>query len=466
MKINTKVKILGYSFLIGTALSACKKNETLESSLLKNNGKNLASASDGKWDLLGYGYDATGEYANSSAGKFKVINIELLKSTFPSRVEEDKSSTKTQEIISGENAVTYLDSLTNKFDNTLTVPDKNNEKTPMFTLTVSNNYGGADAFSSKYVYSSYFLKLQQKRVKLNADIQLLRSYLDADFAYDLQTKTAQYIVQQYGTHVLTDIVLGAKLSALYRGETSKTDRRSAATTGVKFNILGIFGIDTRTSSGSQEINENTNQWLSFKAIGGEPSASLFGTLQTNVISSPPISTTAWENSSTIENAELIDISTNGMIPIYDLIADQSKSTEVKAYVATYITSKRPVLQVSAPANGTFMRNESTGQVYIVMDGKLRYIQNQSILYGLFEFKESMLSHYSAAQMATYPMGTPISPSNGLINNSPSGIVYFRELNVLRRIPNMTIKERYHFNWNIIQNVNSIAGYTIGGDMTM
>lgn len=162
--------------------------------------------------------------------------------------------------------------------------------------------------------------------------------MDPNFVSDVQTKTPQYIVSQYGTHVLKDIILGAKLDVTYRAETNKSDRKEAATTGIDVNVLGIFGINTKTTETTNHTTDNTNQRLSFKAIGGEPSASLFGNIPLGS-QLPTISTKEWENSSTMENAELIDIPENGLIPIWEMIIDPIKREEVKTYIAQYIRDR-------------------------------------------------------------------------------------------------------------------------------
>lgn len=39
---------------------------------------------------------------------------------------------------------------------------------------------------------------------------MLRDYVTPEFTQDLQTKTPQQIVQDYGTHIAVDIYTGAK----------------------------------------------------------------------------------------------------------------------------------------------------------------------------------------------------------------------------------------------------------------
>ena len=119
---------------------------------------------------------------------------------------------------------------------------------------------------------------------------------------------------------------------------------------------------------------------------------------------------------------------------------------------------------SAPLEGQFVRNDNTGQVYIVIDGYLRYIPNQQVLYGLFTFNQNMLHHLTSSQLSGTPVGAAINTDNGLVNDNYTGRVYFREVNYLRYIPSLTIRDFYHFNWNAIQNSSGIYGYTVGPDM--
>lgn len=58
------------------------------------------SASDGQNDLLGYGYDVTGEFASSSASRFVVVDIPRFKTDYRTRVEWDLSSRKTAVVVS------------------------------------------------------------------------------------------------------------------------------------------------------------------------------------------------------------------------------------------------------------------------------------------------------------------------------------------------------------------------------
>jgi len=321
-------------------LSGCKKNDVPKENTgkgidkKKRDGIGTNSAGDGKNDLLGYGYDLTGEFANSSAAKFSVINVDKLKLEQPTRVEWDLSSRREGVLIAGENATSYLEKVTAKLNSSFSLFGL--QKLLLFKASISGTYSDSDAFSSKYLYSSYSHKIQQKRVKLNATNGMLRDYLTASFATDVQNETPAYIVSRYGTHVLTDIILGAKLEVLYRSTTTKIDRINASTAGVDVGVKAVFSINTGFTYDYNSTTQNFSQTLHYKTIGGEPSTSILG--NTNIVSAnpPTVNISAWENSSSLANAEMIDIAENGLIPIWDLIADPVKSDAVKTYVIQYL----------------------------------------------------------------------------------------------------------------------------------
>lgn len=292
------------------------------------------SAGDGKNDLLGYGYDVTGEYANSSASTYSVFNADALKKDYPTRVEWDLSSKQEGILTSGEDAESYLKKRALTVSSTVGVS--------AFKATITASFSSSDAFSSKYVYSSFNLIIQQKRAKINADITLLKQYLQPTFIADIKNNSAQAIVDKYGTHVLTDIILGAKLEVMYRSETTKEDRTQAASAGVDVGVGKVFSINTGYNYSDNTTKSNYGQSLHYKTYGGEPSKSLIGDISigTDV---PKVNVKDWQASSSLDNAELIDFGPNGLVPLYEFIDDPLKKEAVKTYIAQYLKANQVVL---------------------------------------------------------------------------------------------------------------------------
>ncbi|MEN5379951.1 hypothetical protein [Sphingobacterium kitahiroshimense] len=57
-------------------LTNCSKNNVTTESLLNNNSKNQLVKGDGEWDVLGHGYNVTGQYLDdSNISKAPVLDV-------------------------------------------------------------------------------------------------------------------------------------------------------------------------------------------------------------------------------------------------------------------------------------------------------------------------------------------------------------------------------------------------------
>lgn len=347
IKIANSIKVATVAGVLFSALYGCSKYDSALEKLkkpdpeLKKSGQpGILSAGDGKNDLLGYGYDVTGEYANSSASKFSVINVDALQRDQPLRVEWDLSKTQVGNLTSGENARSYLEKKSTKVKGSLN-----------FTLfkasietSFSSSSSGSSAFNSKFIYSSYDLVIKQKRVKLNADIALLKQYLQPTFIADIQNRNPADIVNAYGTHVLIDIILGAKLEVMYQSESIASERTKASEIGIDVGLKKVFNLSAglNYNYSEEEKNANFTQRLHFRTIGGDPSRSLIGQVPIGT-STPTIDISSWQSSSQVENAELIDFGENGILPLYELIDDPIKRDAVKNYIEQYLRDREAAL---------------------------------------------------------------------------------------------------------------------------
>jgi len=117
------------------------------------------------------------------------------------------------------------------------------------------------------------------------------------------------------------------------------------------------------------------------------------------------------------------------------------------------------------ADGNFVRNHATGQIYVIMEGKLRYIQTPATLNGLFVgAADNLVEYYSPAMLYSFPFGTDVSQDSGFVKYMPTGQYYLREGNLLRYVDNPNVAQRYHFNFSIAVNINSYNGYLIGSSI--
>ncbi len=383
--------------LLLAVFASCKKQSQVnlpsDQKVSKNNSLRPMSAGDGQTDVLGYGYDITGEYGTSSSAKFSVINVAALKADHPTRVELDQSTMQEGRLVAGDNAQSYLKQVSAKISSSLNIG--------IFKGTISGSYSDNDAFSSKYVYSSFSLIIQQKRLKINADYTLLKQYLQPSFLQDVQNGTPESIVNSYGTHVLTDFKLGAKLEALYRSETKKANRTVAATAGVDVSVKTIFSINTGYNYSLNDTYDNTYQTLHYRTYGGDPTKSLMGSVPLGG-GMPTINISDWQSSATPENSELIDISTGGLIPIYELIDDPTKKAAVMTYVNQYLAANQ--VNVTPVPIHVFYQPNDINHVYTAFFNDYPYQQNG------FTYLGTNFKAYASQIDGTQPVHAFYSPS--------------------------------------------------------
>lgn len=324
--------------LIATTFS-CKKSSNPTTPVVKNSVSDISVASikstnsslshvDPQYNLLGYGYDITGKYADTSSVRSLAIEVKAYDIDNPGRVVFDLSSTATTQTLNAENADSLLSQLSSRTDET------NGLK--MFKGTITTPFGGQDALSSKYVYGVFSVIIQQKRVKMMSNYDLLKNYLTPSFANDIKVLSAADLVKKYGTHILSDIVLGAKLNAYYQAESNSGNRLSAESNGLTYAISKVFGLSTGALDpvNMTELASISSPKIVYEAVGADQSKLVLNTT-TNPVS---VDITNWHLSSTRAGAAFIDISKQGLMPIYELITDPVKKAEVKAYIATYLSN--------------------------------------------------------------------------------------------------------------------------------
>ncbi len=363
-----KKTLLLLSGFLAFAMS-CKKQEIVEdrSATIQKSTKKASSAGDGDLDVLGYGYDILGEYGNSSAATFKVIDVGRLRADYPSRIDLDQSKVQTNLFVTGEDAVSFAKGLSLRTKTTIST-----SVLPLFKATITANYTDSSRFSSKYIYGNYSRIIKQKRLKINSSISLLKSYLTPEFLSDLQNYSPEYIVSHYGTHVLLDVTLGAKFDVVYRSETTEQDRKTAANVGLDLGVSTVFNLNSGYNSNTTSNQNNFSQTLRYKTVGGNPALSLIGQVTLGSNTAPTLNTDAWQNSSTPQNAELIDIGENGLVLLSDLVDDPAKKSALESYIIQYLQANQIFLtEIVATIQSSNFYN-----VFLRMDGRY-YSPNSS-----------------------------------------------------------------------------------------
>lgn len=213
-----------------------------------------------------------------------------------------------------------------------------------FKGTIGSFFSEDSAFSKKYVYGFYAEMFQYKRLKVyKGDTENFKDHLSSEFLSGIHAMTPEMLVKKYGTHVLTSIILGAKLNALYQAETSDQNRLLAQHAGYDAAMKSTFGMllsGRLDPLDSAKLRTITAPKIAFEAVGGQPG-------QIKIITAKKgkgkvVDTNDWRQSINPENA--VFIGTRELIPISALIENAGKKKEVEDYLSRYLKANEVKLR--------------------------------------------------------------------------------------------------------------------------
>lgn len=332
-------------------LSGCKKNEVKESgSSFNQDPTKNQSAGDGLYDVLGYGYDVTGRFANSESSRLQALDIEKFVAEDPGSYSPNSHVEEYFDYAIGENASSFSDSLSQKYTATSGLRG-------LFHAEVNASFASKNNFSSAYAYARASKIIKQRSMKLYSTSANLRdNYLTAKFKSDVASLSPAELVYRYGTHILTDITLGAKFDLNYQTQTTSSSRFESAKAGLALNgMFKTFGMTADISYNKNEANSNFNQTLTFNSLGGDGTKGVIGSLALDK-STITLSIADWQSTCNARNVALVKIGKDGLVPLEDLISDPAKSNEVKAYIKQYLEDHKVVTSPEPPTPPQYRPN--------------------------------------------------------------------------------------------------------------
>jgi len=356
MKKQTKVAYI--ILALATLIGSCKKNEKLlpdsDATLKINNA--IASGGDGKWDLLGYGLDATGDMLNSSSiSDVSVFDMARFENDFRNKIDVNTTTEGTEQYYGGASALDYLKDVTAKksFDASGNVTVKK-IGVDFLNFSGSINKNSSDqsitAYSSRYSYATYEVSQRIKRLRFteDANTQLLMQYLTPEFLNNVATQSADYLVNRYGTHVMLDISIGGRLRFNYSGaisnESDYEKNTKAVKVGLGFSLLKVIGVNISSDKTTEEITkivrETRNKEYIGKFYGGTNSGRSIA-IDKDGNTSETINIASWQQSISDRNAALIGVGRT--VFLYELIADPVKKALVKTAVEKHIKDNQLLL---------------------------------------------------------------------------------------------------------------------------
>ncbi|PAW92835.1 hypothetical protein CKK33_04730 [Mucilaginibacter sp. MD40] len=348
-------KVLLIIPLIGM-LWSCKKNDQLSKSIsiTKQPRLETKAARDGVYDVLGYGYNVGGSspYAVTSATTLPVINVAAFVAAQPTLYTYNQNTVNSTKFAYGENAESY----SKKFTANLNVTGG----FALFKGNLTSSYSSSDAWNSKYMYGSFEQIVQEKNLRMTNDPSILRNYLSPGFVSAIANSTPQSIIENFGPYVLTNINLGAKLVVMYQGQTTADNRSETVAASLNVSVSSFISVDAKITNDNTASKNASNTYLHYASYGGDPTKSLTPTTISWSPSTAPLDYGNWINSVTPANAEFIGIGDNGLVAIWDLIADPAKAQAVHDYYTNVYVPANQVSTIWQTATLYRCLNTSTG----------------------------------------------------------------------------------------------------------
>ena len=315
-------------------LSGCADEDIIErNSPSFPQSVNTRSAGDGVYDILGYGYDITGPYLDTKSSRAIVFDTnKLLEKGLitPYKLEESRFRYS-----SGKDVIDFTTNMSSSLQ----------MSTPGILKVIGGAslniaFGGNSHYNSDYSFAYCTQQYIDSRYRISeADINVLKTCLTKQFIERLSTYTPEQIVEEYGTHVLKDIYLGAKFEVYYMAKSTSSSKKESINAGLGASLFSLFKMDGKFQYDESLAITNNEQSLYYFTIGGDPAVGVQGSL--NPENSPSIDIGKWMASVKSSTPKFIDVDNNSQsfIPIYELVTDPTKKQTLKAYIDNYIKSK-------------------------------------------------------------------------------------------------------------------------------
>ena len=297
-------------------LSGCADEDIIErNSPSFPQSVNTRSAGDGVYDILGYGYDITGPYLDTKSSRAIVFDTnKLLEKGLitPYKLEESRFRYS-----SGKDVIDFTTNMSSSLQ----------MSTPGILKVIGGAslniaFGGNSHYNSDYSFAYCTQQYIDSRYRISeADINVLKTCLTKQFIERLSTYTPEQIVEEYGTHVLKDIYLGAKFEVYYMAKSTSSSKKESINAGLGASLFSLFKMDGKFQYDESLAITNKEQSLYYFTIGGDPAVGVQGSL--NPENSPSIDIGKWMASVKSSTPKFIDVDNNSQsfIPIYELVTE-------------------------------------------------------------------------------------------------------------------------------------------------
>lgn len=345
--IITTMKKFEFSvlFFLSLFLLSCENQDAYFGKDLSQpeNQKELKSGGDGIYDILGYGYDCTESYfLGTIHSRLPVIDATAYKNAGNIIYTDEVPNDITTKEKWGSSFSEFQKDITTDAKVTIT-------ELPVLEKLFSGYLKTVFTSSNKMTNSTCFYEFDAKKVTRKVRFDQtepsnFKNYLNSTFKYDVQTKSGIELVRKYGTHVLTDILLGGSSRVLFTAKLTGSTQINSFKLESELTYKAVKlngGTDNKTTTISNHKDMYAYVWVMGGNKALEAGKLTFNPFD-NSMSNLTFSYTDWLNSVDKTREQLIGISNpyTKIHPLSEYIFDNpTKKKEVENAIIQYANEK-------------------------------------------------------------------------------------------------------------------------------
>lgn len=314
-------------------------------------------------EVLGSGYDLTGNYADVRDIKAAVLDLERLAAN--GNLRQVRVERATYRVVSGRDSHEYQRSLAIEAN----VEGEYKSKTRgTFSGSLKGSFDKKRYTSRDYSFATVQSLIRKRGLRVAREVapERLSDYLTPAAKKALRRSAPEDLIDTFGTHVLIGVIVGGRLDFKTSANMSfeKQDRTIDVYARASFkNVFASASIEARTTDEVSWNDYSASEQKDLEVFGGR---SEYGQ---HIVNDQDYK--KWIDS-VDENAVFVDFARDGLLGIWELIDDEERRTEVKAAWNAYAAAHGITLAAAGIVRSSF---EGDHEGWEVLDGEtLTHVQ--------------------------------------------------------------------------------------------
>lgn len=325
---------------------SCSNESVLTDEEVETNIPSLRSGGDGIYDVLGYGYDCTqSDFLGTRHARLPVIDAQAYINSGNIIYIDELHNEITEKQKWGYNFSEFQKDVERTIDVTIKPIPATSKILPLFTGFLKTTFISNEKITSSHCFYEFDTKKLTRKIKFSqTDPSYLKNYISSTFKYDVQTKSGMELVQKYGTHVLTDILLGGSSRMVFYGKLGTSTNTATFKTESELSYKAVK-LNAGTTNKTTTVNTHKDMEILVWVMGGNKALDS-GKLTFNpfdgTIGNLSFGYTDWLNSVSKTTEQIIGIGNPNttIYPLSEFIFDNpQKKLEVEKALIAYAEDK-------------------------------------------------------------------------------------------------------------------------------